>query len=105
MILNNELIAHQKRARAYLNDAHTQPTLTERSERIIKGLNSQRKRRSDGWHHSAINGHSMLDYCSTSGAYAVCYVYQAAITLLLLAGLGKKKCSITALNLRHCSFP
>ena len=25
----------------------------------------------------------MLDYCSTSGAYAVCYVYQAAITLLL----------------------
>lgn len=48
MILNNELIAHQKRARAYLNDAHTQPTLTERSERIIKGLNSQRKRRSDG---------------------------------------------------------
>ena len=91
MILNNELIAHQKRARAYLNDAHTQPTLTERSERIIKGLNSQRKRRSD--------------YCSTSGAYAVWYVYQAAITLLLLAGLGKKKCSITALNLRHCSFP
>lgn len=43
MILNNELIAHQKR-----DDAHTQPTLTERSERIIKGLNSQRKRRSDG---------------------------------------------------------
>ena len=39
MILNNELIGHQKRARAYLNDAHTQPTLTERSERIIKGLN------------------------------------------------------------------
>ena len=38
MILNNELIAHQKRARAYLNDAHTQPTLTERSERIIAEL-------------------------------------------------------------------
>ena len=33
----------------------------------------------------------MLDYCSTSGAYAVWYVYQAAITLLLLAGLGQKK--------------
>ena len=48
MILNNELIAHQKRARAHLNDAHTQPTLTERCERIIKRLNSQRERRSDG---------------------------------------------------------